>query len=40
LTAIPTPLPAIVYVPSGVLGLIHLARNGWGRLSRDQNYKQ
>ncbi|MGO9933608.1 MAG: hypothetical protein ACLPV8_17605 [Steroidobacteraceae bacterium] len=40
LTAIPTPLPAIVYVPSGILGLVHLARNGWGRLSRDQNYKQ
>jgi hypothetical protein len=41
LTAIPTPLPAIVYVPSGVLGLIHMARSGWGRLAaRDQNYKQ
>ena len=41
LTAIPTPLPAIVYLPSGVLGLIHMARSGWGRLTfRDQNYKQ
>lgn len=26
LTAIPTALPAIVYVPSGVLGLVHNAR--------------
>jgi len=27
LTAIPTPLPAVVYVPSGILGLIHMARS-------------
>jgi hypothetical protein len=27
LTAIPTPLPAVVYVPSGVLELIHMARS-------------
>jgi hypothetical protein len=26
LTAIPTPLPALLYVPSGILGLIHMAR--------------
>src|SRR5271165_337340 len=40
LTGIPTPLPAVVYVPSGILGLIHVARNRWGRLSfRDPNYK-
>jgi hypothetical protein len=40
LTAIPTPLPAVVYVPSGILGLIHVARSGWGRLNfRDPNYK-
>jgi hypothetical protein len=39
LTAIPTPLPAILYIPSGLLGLIHMARRGWGRLTfRDQNY--
>jgi len=36
LTAIPTPLPAVVYVPSGVLGLIHMARTGWGRLTSEQ----
>src|SRR5271165_5684778 len=35
LTAIPTPLPAILYVPSGILGLIHMVRNGWRRLSQD-----
>ena len=29
LTAIPTPLPAFFYVPSGILGLIHMARTGW-----------
>ncbi len=41
LTAIPTPLPAILYIPSGLLGLIHMARRGWGRLTfRDQNFKQ
>jgi hypothetical protein len=33
LTAIPTPLPAIVYLPSGVLGLIHTARRGWTRIA-------
>jgi hypothetical protein len=33
LTAIPTPLPAIVYVPSGVLGLIHMVRKGWTKIS-------
>jgi hypothetical protein len=32
LTAIPTPLPAVLYVPSGILGVIHLARRGLGRL--------
>jgi hypothetical protein len=38
LTAIPTPLPAILYVPSGVLGLIHAARSGGARLTlRDRN---
>jgi hypothetical protein len=26
LTAIPTPLPAIVYVPSGIVGLVHNLR--------------
>ncbi|MBS1724656.1 MAG: hypothetical protein JSS66_17065 [Armatimonadetes bacterium] len=26
LTAIPTPLPAILYVPAGVIGLTHLVR--------------
>ena len=36
LTAIPTPLPAVVYVPSGILGLIHMARSGWGRLTQRQ----
>jgi len=41
LTAIPTPLPAIVYLPSGILGLIHVARHGWHRLTlRDENYRQ
>jgi hypothetical protein len=41
LTAIPTPLPAVVYLPSGILGLIHVARHGWDRLTlRDQDYKQ
>jgi hypothetical protein len=40
LTAIPTPLPAIVYVPSGLLGLIHMVRSGIGRLAlRGQDYK-
>jgi hypothetical protein len=34
LTAIPTPLPAFLYVPSGILGLIQLARNGRGRLQK------
>ena len=33
LTAIPTPLPAIVYVPSGILGLIHMVRKGWTKIS-------
>jgi hypothetical protein len=38
LTAIPTPLPAILYIPSGVLGLIHAARGGVARLTlRDRN---
>jgi hypothetical protein len=38
LTAIPTPLPAILYVPSGVLGLIHAARGAGARLTlRDRN---
>ncbi len=32
LTAIPTPLPAVLYVPSGILGVVHLARRGLGRL--------
>jgi hypothetical protein len=41
LTAIPTPLPAILYVPSGLIGLVHMARRSWGRLTyRDQNFKQ
>jgi hypothetical protein len=26
LTAIPTPLPALVYVPSGIVGVVHLMR--------------
>jgi len=40
LTAIPTPLPAIIYVPSGILGLVTIARSGWRRLTlRNQNYK-
>jgi hypothetical protein len=40
LTAIPTPLPAVLYLPSGIVGLIHLARNRWSRLVfRDQNHK-
>jgi hypothetical protein len=26
LTAIPTPLPAILYVPSGVVGVVHMLR--------------
>jgi hypothetical protein len=26
LTAIPTPLPALVYIPSAILGLLHRAR--------------
>lgn len=40
LTAIPTPLPAILYVPSGILGLIHMLRRNGGRLTlRDTNYK-
>ena len=33
LTAIPTPLPAIVYVSSGILGLIHMVRKGWTKIS-------
>jgi hypothetical protein len=40
LTAIPTPLPAILYVPSGILGLLHLARSGSRRLTQDPNYKR
>jgi hypothetical protein len=40
LTAIPTPLPAILYVPSGVLGLIHAARSAGSRLTlSERNYK-
>lgn len=40
LTAIPTPLPAILYVPSGILGLIHMARRNWARLTlRDTKYR-
>jgi hypothetical protein len=32
LTAIPTPLPAIIYVPSGIIGLIHnLAQKRLGK---------
>ena len=31
LTAIPTPLPAVLYVPSAILGVWHLARAGWAR---------
>jgi hypothetical protein len=41
LTAIPTPLPAILYVPSGILGLIHMARGGWERVTlRDSDYRR
>jgi hypothetical protein len=40
LTAIPTPLPAILYVPSGILGWLHMARIGSRRLTRDPNYKR
>jgi hypothetical protein len=29
LTAIPTPLPAILYLPSGILGLIHVTARLW-----------
>ena len=29
LTAIPTPLPAILYVPSGVVGMFHNLRRKW-----------
>ncbi len=37
LTAIPTPLPAILYIPSAVLGAIHYLRGGVARLrGRDQ----
>src|SRR5271170_517681 len=32
LTAIPTPLPAMLYVPSGILGSVHMARGGLRRL--------
>jgi hypothetical protein len=32
LTAIPTPLPAVLYVPAGILGLVHNLRKGWGGL--------
>jgi hypothetical protein len=40
LTAIPTPLPALLYLPSGILGLIHVARNGWGRPAlRDPDHR-
>jgi hypothetical protein len=35
LTAIPTPLPAILYIPSAVLGAVHYLRRGVARL----NYK-
>jgi hypothetical protein len=31
LTAIPTPLPAVLYVPSAILGAVHLARARWAR---------
>lgn len=27
LTAIPSPLPAILYVPSGIVGFVHRLRN-------------
>ena len=29
LTAIPTPLPAILYVPSGIVGMFHNVRRKW-----------
>jgi hypothetical protein len=31
LTAIPTPLPAVLYVPSAILGALHLVRIRWAR---------
>jgi hypothetical protein len=31
LTAIPTPLPVVLYVPSAILGALHLARARWAR---------
>jgi len=40
LTAIPTPLPAVVFVPPGILGLVHIGRSSWRRLTlRNQNSK-
>jgi len=37
LTAIPTPLPAIVAIPSGIVGLIHTAQKRWPRLGFRSN---
>jgi hypothetical protein len=31
LTAIPSPLPAVLYIPSAILGVWHLARARWAR---------
>jgi len=33
LTAIPTPLPALLYIPSAILGALHYLRRGAARLS-------
>jgi hypothetical protein len=37
LTAIPTPLPAIVAIPSGIVGLIHTVQKRWSRLGYRSN---
>jgi len=33
LTAIPTPLPALLYIPSAILGALHYLRRGVARLT-------
>jgi hypothetical protein len=32
LTAIPTPLPAVLSIAAGLFGLVHNVRQGWGRV--------
>jgi hypothetical protein len=36
LTAIPTPIPEILYIPAGILGLLHTFRRNWRKESIPQ----